>query len=267
MQTCLVALVSLALCSTALADVTLVVKDFGGQTSTINSDGRKARIETAQMPGYAIVDFGKGELLAVDPQRQEIVRMSLVGEEAATADATLDVNLAKKGDGPKIAGYPTRKFKITANGEKCGTVYASKKLLENSSIKAMFESMRAMQKMVGGMSARFRGSMPVCQRANLALADAMDSSGAPMKVVDAGGRLISEVVSVDTNSKVPGGYYQVPAGMKIVSMEQMMNQATQQMQGMPDMNQLLQESGGQMTPEMKQQMEKLQQMMEQLQQQ
>jgi len=267
MKASLVALVSLALCSPALADVTLVVKDDRGQTSTINSNGKKARIESAQTPGYAIVDYGKGELLAVDPQRQQIIRMSLASDAAATGEATLDVNLKRKGDGPKIAGYPTRKFKITANGESCGTVFASKKLLENRNIKVMFESMRALQKMVGGMTARFSGSMPVCQRANLTLAAAMGSRGAPMKVVDAGGKLISKVVSVDTKSKLPGGHYQVPAGMKIVSMEQMMNQATQQMQGMPDMNQLLQESGGQMTPEIKQQMEKLQQMMEQMQQQ
>jgi hypothetical protein len=267
MKAFLFGLISLVVCSPVVADVMLVVKDARGQTSKISSNGKQARIESAQTPGYAIVDYSKGELLAVDPQRQEIVRMSLGSEGEGSGEATLDVSLKRKGDGPKIAGYATRKFKVTANGEKCGTVFASKKLLENGGIQAMFESMRAMQKMVGGMSARFSGSMPVCQRANLALADTMDSNGAPMKVVDASGKLVSEVVSVDTSASFPGGHYQVPAGMKIVSMEQMMNQATQQMQGIPDMNQLLQESGGQMTPEMKQQMEQLQKMMEQMQQQ
>lgn len=260
------ALVLLAVCSPALADVTLVVKDFRGQASTINSNGKQARIDTAQMPGYAIVDYSRGEFLAVDTQRKEVVSMS-IGSQGPAGSAGLDVRLKDLGGGQKIAGYPTRKFEVIADGESCGTVYASRQLLENDGVMAMFESMREMQKMVGAMTSRFSGSMPVCQRANLALADTMDSNGAPMKVVDASGKLISEVISVDTDGKVPAGYYEVPAGMKVVSMEQKMDQATRQMQGIPDMNQLLQESGGEMTPEMKQQMEQLQKMMEQLQQQ
>ena len=261
------ALISLAFCGPALADVTLVVKDFRGQASTINSNGEKARIETAQMPDYAIVDYSKGEFFVVDTQRKEIVSMSVSGQDAATGDAGLDVSLKDQGGGQKIAGYPTRKFEVIAEGQSCGTVYASRQLLENDSIMAMFDSMRQLQKMVGGMSSRFSGSMPLCQRANLALADTMDSNGAPMKVIDASGKLISEVVSVATDVKVPAGHYEVPENMKVITMEQMMNQATQQMQGMPDMNQLLQEAGGEMTPEMKLQMEQLQKMMEQMQQQ
>lgn len=267
MKPFIVALMSIAFCGQVLADVKLVVKDFRGQSSTISSNGEKARIESGQMPGYAIVDYSSGEFLMVNPERGEVVRMSVDDQDASIGAAGLDVSLKDRGGGQKIAGYLTRKYEIIAEGESCGTVYASKKLLQNGSVNAMFDSMRAMQGLVGKISGGMSGLLSVCQRASLYVGNAMGSAGAPMKLLDAEGNLLSEVVSVDSDTKVSAGYYEIPAGMKVVSMDQMMNQAIQQMQNMPDMNQLLQQSGGRMTPEMKQQLEQLQKMMEQMQQQ
>lgn len=263
-----VAMFWLALCCQATADVKLVTRDFSGKSSTVYSNGQQSRIESAQMPGYAIVDHGSGEFLVVDESRKEIISLKLAGQ-AATGGSQLSVSLEDRGGGQKIAGYLTRKYQIIANGERCGTVYTSKKLLEISELRGVFESLRGLQNLARGMTGGISGMLPVCQRANFELADAMASSGAPMRVLDAAGKVISEVVSVDPDTPVAAGSYMVPAGMKVVSMDEKMNQAAQQMQNMPDMNELmqqLQKSGGEMTPEMQQQMEQLQNMLQQMQQ-
>ncbi len=262
------ALSCLLFCGSAAADAKLVIKDFSGKSSTIYSNGQRSRMESGQMPGYAIVDHGSGEFLMVDPQRGEIISLKFAGG-AATGGGQLSVSLEDRGGGQKIAGYLTRKYQVIVNGEHCGTVYASKKLLENSALRGMFESMNGFRELARGLSAGISGMLPVCQRANLELGDAMASNGAPMRVLDAGGKLISEVVSVDTDSPVAAGSYEVPAGMTVVSMDEKMNQAAQQMQNMPDMNQLMQQiqsGGGEMTPEMQQQMEQMKNMLQQLQQ-
>ena len=102
-------------------------------------------------------------------------------------------------------------------------------------------------------------------------ADVIESSGAPLRTVDKKGKLISEVVGVDTDKKLADDHYELPAGMAVVDITEQMNQAAQQsqqmMENMPDMDELIkqmQQNDGQMSEEMQQQ---LQQMMEQLQQQ
>ena len=49
--------------------------------------------------------------------------------------------------------------------------------------------------------------MSVCQQANMQLADMIESSGVPMRVIDQNGNLVSEVVAVDTKKKFAANHY------------------------------------------------------------
>jgi hypothetical protein len=77
------------------------------------------------------------------------------------------------------------------------------------------------------------------------------------------------VLSVDTAKSLPASFYDLPSGMKAVDMKEMaqrtMEQTRQALEQMPGMNELIQQiqqSGGEMDEDMQQ----LQQMLEQLQQ-
>ena len=254
-----------------LADVQITIKGDKGRISTFSSNGKMARIEDKQMPGYVIIDHASGDFYMVDTGRGEIMRSGIGKGDVAVNPSKISINLKDKGDGQKIAGYSTRKFEMIANGENCGTIYASSKLLKNNELRAIFESMRSMQQFSRNMTGGMGGIMSVCQQANMQLADKIESSGVPMRVLDQSGKLQSEVVAVDTNKKFGASHYTLPSGMKVVDMSDKMNQAgqeTQQMMGnMPDMGEMMkqiQQGGGQMTEEMQQQM---QEMMKRLQQQ
>jgi len=271
MKRFLLAAIALAFVTSAQADVLITIKDGKGRTSAFSSDGKMARIEDRQMPGYVIIDYQSGEFFMVDSKRKEIMRTVIEGGSVAEGGSTVSVSLKDKGGGPKIAGYLTRKYEMNANGERCGTVYASSKLLQNKDVQALFESMRNMQQFSRNMTGGMGGTISVCQQANMQLADVIESSGAPMKVIDENGKLMSEILAVDANKKFPANHYKLPAGMEVVDMTDRMNQATQQtqqmMENMPDTDELMkqiQQGGGQMTEEMQQQM---QDMMQQLQQQ
>ena len=270
MKRTLITSMTLIFLSVAQADVQITIKDGKGRTSAFSSDGKMARIEDRQMPGHVIIDYQSGEFFMVDSKRQEIMRTVIDNKGMAGGDPAVKINLEDRGGGQKIAGYSTRKYEMRANGESCGTIYASSKLLQNKDVQAIFDSMRNMQQFSRSMRGGMSGMMTLCQQASMQLADVIESSGAPMKVIDEAGKLVSEVLAVDTNKKFPANHYDLPAGMKVVDMSEMMNQATQQtqelMEDMPDMGELMkqiQQGGGQMTEEMQQQMEKLQKMFQQ----
>jgi hypothetical protein len=265
MKRFVLALVLPVLAGGAIADVQFEIKDSGGQTSHVSSNGSRSRIDNAGMPGYAIVDHAGGEFLMVDSARREIMVTTLGDRGVMVGGEAISVKLEDQGGGQQIAGYATRKYRFVANGEDCGTIYGSRKLMQNDRVRAMLDAMQGLQNISRSMTAGLSGMVPLCQRAKLHLSGVMESAGVPMRVLDAGGRTLSEIVSVDTDKKLPADFYQLPAGMNRVDMDAKMNEAAREMQKMPDMNQIMEQmkqGGAQMTPEMQQQM---QQQMEQLQ--
>ena len=273
MKSIAISLVLLLSSAAAFADVQLVVRDYRGNDTEISSNGRQARMQSAQVPGYALVDYERAEFLVIDPARNEAIRMRLDVDNAIDGSPGLEIMLDDQGPGAKIAGYSTRLYRIIANGQACGLVHASKQLLQNSQIRQLFESMRAMQRGVGGIASGLVAILPVCQRASLQVSDAMGSSGVPLKVVDSGGEVVSEVVSIRTGISIAQSAYSLPQGMNVVSAEEQMQQATQEMQQLqqlPEVEQMmqqLQQGGGATSEELQQQLQQqLQQLQETLQQ-
>ena len=249
MKRLILTLTLISLSTVAGADVQLKIKDRNGSVSTISSNGKQARIDGGLQPGYMIIDYSTGTFYMVDSVRQQVMTSSLgQGGAAATTGAGVQVAMQAAGNGPSIAGYSTRKFTFTANGQSCGTIYASSSLLQNQGVRAMFESMRTMQQQARGMMGNFGSLMSDCDRASLQMADAMEAAGAPLRILDEKGRLESEVLSVDTGASLAGNFYQVPPGMKVVDLEQQMGEAMQNseqmMQQMPNMDELMQQIGG-----------------------
>ena len=275
MKKLLVIMASCFMATSALADLEIIIGDEEGGSSIFSSDGKMVVIEEKQMPagkkmpGHVLVNHLSGEFFMIDTERNEVMKTS-VGQGGVTAGAEgVSVNLEDLGGGPKIANYATRKLELMANGESCGVIYGSRDLLKNKGVKAIIESMRSMQQFSRSMMRGMNNVMSVCEQAEMQLADVIESSGVPMRIIDKNGKRVSEVLAVDTNKKFPADHYKLPTGMKVVDMNDKMNQAaqqTQQMMGdMPDMEGLMKklEQGGQMDEET---IKKMQDMMKQLQQ-
>ena len=278
MKPVIAALALAVLALPAGADVELQIRDLTGAVNTISSDGSTVRIDSGRQ-GYVLIDPGAGKFYMVDLARGQIMQSSLgKGGVAVTGAGGVKIGFRSDGGGEKIAGYPTRRFTFSANGQDCGTIHASSKLLDNTGIRSMFEAMRTMQhrsrRMMGGLG----GLMSPCQQAGLQLTEVIDTIGAPMKMQDDQGQLISEVLAVDTDRKLPTGYYRVPDNLAVVDIDAHLSGAKQQaqevMQNLPDMNPLIQQMQGggagmseEMQQQMQQRMEQMQQMLQQLQQQ
>jgi len=58
-------------------------------------------------------------------------------------------------------------------------------------------------------------------------------------VIDNGGRIVSEVVRIDTDAELPANAFSIPAGYKVQNTDQMMRDTMQQLQQMPDMQEMM----------------------------
>ena len=266
----LLTIFSLALCGGVQADVQLSIRDASGVTNTLSSNGQKVRIDFGRMTDYGIIDYAGGMLYLVDFEDNEIMQANLETGGAGTPGEAVSLTLNDQGDGKKIAGYQTRKYELIADGENCGHVYASSKLLKNKDVRSIFEAGRSLQRFTRGMMSGFSSMLSACQRAGMQMADAAENKGAPLLVLDASGKVVSEVTSVNTDKQLAANHYELPSDLKIVDMNEKIDQAVEQtqqiMENMPDMNQLmeqLQQSGGQMTEEQQQQIKKAMEMYQQ----
>ena len=269
MKAILLCLLFFGLCNAAWADVRIIFKNVKGSTGTISSNGHKVRINGAQMSGYVLVDNASGEFFMVDPKRKEIIRATPVEIALDEEDERLSITLMPRGKGDEIAGYSTGRFDLISNGIQCGRVNGTSELVKNRDLQHMFEAMQGMHKMMRSLMAGMAGLLTECQRATSRLSDLVDTAGFVMRVVDDKGKLLFEVLSVDSSIKLADDYYVLPADMAVVNMNEKVEQALQKgqeiIQQVPDMDQMMQQfqqNGGEINEETKQQM---QQMMEQMQ--
>lgn len=262
--------------TSVLADLQMKIGGKDG-TSTFSSNGEMVVIEDMQKSagkqttGRILMDHVNGDFYMIDDERNEIMKTSIDQDGGTAGNTGVSVSLKDLGGGPKIANYATRKHELIADGESCGIIYTSSKLLRNNGVRAIIASMRSMQQFSRNMMKGMNNMMSVCDRAEMQLADIIESSGVPMRIIDENGKRVSEVLAVDTNKKFPGDHYKLPAGMEVVDMSQRMKQAeqqTQQMMGdMPDMDldklmKQIQQGGGQLDDESKKQLEGLKKIFE-----
>jgi len=254
------------------ADLQMVTRDKSGHNSTFTSNGKQARIDDNQNPGYILIDQQNNRIGMVDPQRREVLDMGPINDgQTVPMNSGLSIKLEKQGNGPKIAGYKTKKFDIQVNGRHCGTVYGSRKAMKNKGIEQIFKAMATLQQQSSSLNQGFRSLMDgrndECDRAELEMNKHFKTSGVPMRILDRNSQLQSEVIKFNTKTKLPPDYYTIPKDFKVTNMQQKMNEAQQQMQQhMPDMNQLMQQMQQDqqgLPPEAMEQMKKMQDLFKQ----
>ncbi|GAB4348582.1 MAG: hypothetical protein Kow006_09430 [Gammaproteobacteria bacterium] len=249
--------------------VTMVeIKDpYGG--SKIYVDGRKGRMETPNEESYIVIDGD--HIYSVMPGQQTVMDMSgTPGSEPENGTRTsVKAKLLDQGAGPEIAGYPTRKYQIMANGRSCGELFASKAALKETGMEHVMKAMHRMARRAAAAAARFRGGADPCEAAEAQLMDRFTEIGLPLRSLDKAGQLESEVVRVVKGARLPPNAFGFPKHYKVQTMAQMEQRAAEQMRsqmpgGMPNMEELMKQmpQGGSIPPEAMEQMKQLKEMMQ-----
>ena len=221
----------------AFADTVIKTKSPGEGIDTVKIHGDWARMESAGEKDYQLFNLKTGKMHMVNTQEKTIMDIDLnkSGKPHKTT-SLISVDIKKKGKGPKIAGYPTVEYTVTAGGQACGREFISSKAAKNSDIRKL---MHASTKLVNldslmpqGMATAVRAMQDPCDIAEQTLAEKSDSLGIPLKSIDRGGRVESETISIDTHAKLDPKLFAMPAGYKHTTMQQEMGKAMNEMQQM-----------------------------------
>jgi hypothetical protein len=243
----------------AQAATLMEIRDAQGLTRVYTAGG-KSRIEAPDEQGYMVIDSNRRSMIAVMPKERKVLDMSeALDMDAAAPPANAPrASFAKKGSGPTVAGYPTTEYGYSMAGKACGTLYTSTQVLKDTDLDQVLETMSRMAEQAGAMAATINTSRDPCQHADSQLVRHVQTIGAPLKVLDNQGRVISEVQRIDKNAALPPDAFAIPAGYEVQNTGRMMKQ----MPKIQNMMQQMQESG-QLPPEALQQMQEMMQQYQQ----
>ena len=258
----------------ATADIEITIRSPGSGNSTVTSNGSVARMDGGGQPGYVLIDLASGAMQMVDDRQRRVMQMNVpASKPVATPRPDAAVRLEDRGQGPKIAGYSTRQYVVSANGRQCATLFGSGAVLELPGVVGIFEALTRMQQQAQGLMGAFRGQRDACEQARLEMSMQFKRSGAPLRLIDANGQLESEVVAIRKDVSKTASFYRAPADYPVTDVQQQMHEAHQQQRqmmqqmqdSMPDMQHMMeqmQQQGG-LPPEAMEQMRNMQQLLQQ----
>jgi hypothetical protein len=239
---CLLALVA----GNTVAATMLEIKSAEGLTK-VYKDGSRSRMESGD--SYMVIDSKAGTLYVVMPRERRAIDMSTaLKTPASSSGKPVSIDFKKKSAGPRIAGYKTLNYDYIAEGKHCGSLLASADALEDAGVEDTFEMMERMASRADALMAAFSNNPDPCERADIQFARHLKKIGIPMRVKSANGKLVSEIVRIEKNAKLPPNAFTVPTGYQ-------MQDAGQMMQQIPNMQKMME----QMPPEALERLQRMQQ--------
>jgi hypothetical protein len=218
-------LTALALIAFNSQAATLIeVKTPEGQTK-VYRDGARSRMDTAD-GGYMLVDSQAETMFLVMPNERRVMDMSQMLKTAPPAGdgSPIKVTFKKEGSGPRIAGYMTTQYQYAVDDKACGTVMASEQALEDSGLQETFAMMQRMAARADAMMMAFNARTDPCQRAGTRFSEHARDIGIPMRITMGKGQLISEIVRIEKETKLPPNAFTVPDGYQVLNTGQLLQQ-------------------------------------------
>jgi len=214
--------VSVFALSSAQAATLVEVKHAEG-LSRLYREGPAARMEMPGERGFVLMDTSQQTLFVVMPEQRMALDLSdTLKADAPGAGSPVNATFSKEGGGPTIAGYRTYRYSYTVEGTRCGTVFASKEALEHAGMQDLFAMMERMAGQAQAVASAFTSNTDPCQQADHKLGEKVQSVGAPMRVLDPGGAVVSEITRIDRNAALPPNAFAIPAGYRVQNASQML---------------------------------------------
>lgn len=215
---------------TADADIVIEFKNQGNESQFL-TNGKMARINTRGTDDYMLVNFDQSTIFSVTPGEQQVTNISdSLPAIGLSEPPEVELTLQPLGKGPVIAGYPTMRYRLSANGEYCGSIDASKEALQGSPIESMFDTLKNLANTHLQSLGGFAALIPACQLAQIELADKLADIGAPMRLINKDGGIDSEITRIVKNASVEAEHYALPTRDQMASTDKEIESAEKQHQ-------------------------------------
>ncbi|MEN8215201.1 MAG: hypothetical protein ABFS56_02260 [Pseudomonadota bacterium] len=247
----IVGIISASVCGASFA-ATVVERRQMETIQKITLDKDDAHISSPDPNFYTLIDLDKGKAYMVNTKEKRIVEMNIIGtppkppqdmmppwQPSQPPQATnrpepppVKASLIEKGNGPEIAGYPTVKYQVKANGQACSENYFSKKAAQVPYIK---DWLKAMSDMTNSRKMKGMRIHP-CQKAHDDLEAESMKLGFPMKSVvkmgeRGGDKVRFEIIRIKTDVEVSADTFTLP-GYDVISEQEMIAEGQAKMRQM-----------------------------------
>jgi len=193
-----------------------------------------SRLEMPGNRGYMVIDSAQQTMHMVIPEQRMVMDMSdtLKNAPGTAAGSGLKINISKQGSGPRVAGYKTTRYSYSASSKDCGTLFTSQDAMEDAGMSEVFEMMERMSSQADAMMSAFNQNADPCQHSSSQLTKRLQDIGVPMRVLDAKGTVLSEVMRIDKKAKLPANAFDIPPDYQVQNTHKMM-------QKIPDMQEIM----------------------------
>lgn len=206
--------------STLYGGTMIELRDRAGRGNQILADGNRIRVDPADRNSYVIIDHVTQSVKIVHPQRRTVLELSgeipAFGIGGSAAENTA-LTIEDDGDGPDIAGYETRQYRLSVNGEYCGIVFTSKEAFEDAELDRLVQTVRKVTGKAAQTLVSMQSGMTACQRAAANSLDHIADIGAPLRSLDQNGKVDFEVTRIQTHVELAPDTFGIPQGYKLVN--------------------------------------------------
>ncbi len=237
---------------TAFGGTVIESREAGGGGSKISIDGDWVRFDRAEgdKNGYLLVNSKAQKFYMIVPVERTIIEFSADKKGKNTTRQKVDARIEEVGAGPKVAGYATRKYQLTANGEQCGSILVSKQAAKIRDIEKLLSALGSLDPeafMPEEMLRGLQGMADPCDLAEMQLREhELVKLGLPVRSLDPEGKMKHEVISIDEKAKLKSELFELPKDYTRTTVKQMMEGMRKEMEGSMDkLNEMMKE----MSPE------------------
>jgi len=183
-------------------------------------EGNKMRVQMDANGDYMLADYTRKKVYFIVPSKRELIDMSDTIHSSKNNNHGLHVQVDYVGKGPNIAGYSTKKYNLSVNGQACEQVLVSKQAMKDARLQGMMKNLDAIN--FDPMGGQF---MNDCDRADGLFARKMTKLGMPMGSIERDGRMRGKVTLIKKNATLPEGGFTLPKGYRRITMQQKMQEA------------------------------------------
>ncbi len=217
------------------SDTVIERQDTQGDRQTILMGEHRARFQGQTPEHYMLIDLETKQVYIVDSLEKQILEMPITGRPHGDSPQNLppaievESKLVNQGEGPKMAGYPTLKYEVTANGKFCSENYLSEKAAK---IPHVLSFLNALYEVSDSRKIKGIPAHP-CQLAHDELEIEMMKLGVPMKSVRRttnGNKVRHEIMEIKIGVTIKPEQLSLPKDYRIVSEETMIKQEQSEIQ-------------------------------------
>ncbi len=212
----------------AFAGTLIESRDENGDLAKMRISETMARIDSGEPEDYMIVDLQASAVYVVSPAERIILLLDegMMGMPARAGEAPPKVEVDGQGAGGKVAGYETRRYRVSVAGRHCFDDYVSAAVLDLPGMR------RFAQVMAQASGEPVSRAEDPCAYAIEMMGQRYASLGVPLKTVEADGRVSHEILRIVTNVDFSADVFVLPPDYQRITQADLMRQAAQVMGGM-----------------------------------